>query len=89
MVEIKVPTTEFYHEKNQPIVIRTIAIDFEKNSITYTYRKDKDGSLAVTGFDVKVYGDSPSIMQSKADQLIRLGVKRMQNPIPKQEGEQE
>lgn len=63
------------------IVIKSIAITEDKNSITYTYRKNKDGVIECTGFDVKVYGEQTNIIQSKADQLIIKGINRMNNPF--------
>ena len=82
MTTIKKPNIEFI-EKDKAIVVKKINIDEQKNSLTYTYRKDKENNVMVTGFDVKVYGDSSNKISNQADQLIIKGLERMQNPFPK------
>ena len=47
------------------------------------YRRDKDGNIICTGFDVKVYGDTTTKIKSKNDSLIRIGIERMNNPMMK------
>lgn len=85
MVEIQQKETHIEEGKANTIVIKNISIDNDKNSITFTYRKDKDGAISVSGFDVKVYGDSANIIKSRADQLIKVGLDRMQSPYIKDE----
>ena len=83
MTKIIEKQREITEQEPRTIVIKSINITEAKHSINLVYRKDKEGKPTVTGFEVKVYGDKANIMSSKTDQLIKYGLERMTQPIPK------
>jgi hypothetical protein len=76
---------EFVSQENKPIIIKKVSVDENKLGMAYTYRKDKAGNIRVAEFTVKVSGEETGIIKSKADQLIKIGINRMNNPVPKEE----
>jgi hypothetical protein len=84
-VTIKAPKVQSDEGSDRAVVVKTIQISEDKNSLAFTYRKDRTGAIRCTGFDVKVYGEQSGVIKSKADQLIIAGIERLNNPIPKGE----
>ena len=82
-MEVKTKTTEFHEGRKNEITIKQIVIDESKSSMKMMYRRDKEGNIICTGFDVKAYGDTTARIKSKNDSLIRTGIERMNNPMMK------
>ncbi len=83
MVELKQKKVEFHEGNQKEIIIKQIVIDESKSSMKMMYRRDKEGNIICTGFDVKAYGDGTTRIKSKNDSLIRTGIERMNNPMMK------
>src|SRR3990172_5226252 len=83
MTTIKEPLTEISHGRINEITIKQIVIDESNNSLNMTYRRDKEGNIICTGFDVKVFGKTNGSIKSKTDQLIMAGFKSINQTFPK------
>ena len=85
MTTINQPNDEISHGRINEITIKQIVIDESNNSLNMTYRRDKEGNIICTGFDVKVFGKTNGSIKSKTDQLIMAGLKRMTQPFPEKD----
>ena len=84
MVYIAESDKEIAHGAKNPIVIKKIVMEDSKNSVNLIYRRDKEGNVKVSGFEVKAYGNAAANIMVNSDKLIQYGIQRMQQPNPKE-----